>query len=227
MVLLKKCTCDAATAKKLTTMAVNPIPPPPSSSSTSSPLSSSPAAMVPPSATVEGEAGATPAHPVAPSTTPFHHSDKPRQLRREREEETVDGETASKRRRITPISESAPSPTSTPPAPEPKAAPTPEISEVQKAAESVVPTDKNAAFRPQHMPLSTPAPESTPPEPNSEQERSEDPPTAAVDGTDGTSAPRKIGIQHIQLAYETVGDTLQCRMCMYDASVPSAVPLGN
>jgi hypothetical protein len=111
------------------------------------------------------------------------------------------------------------------PAPDSKATPTPEISEAQKAAELVVLTDKNAALHPQHTPLSTPPPKSMPPELNSEQEQSEDPPTATFNSTDDTSAPCKIGIQHLQLVYGTVGDTLQCRMCLYDASIPSAIPL--
>jgi hypothetical protein len=54
------------------------------------------------------------------------------------------------------------------------------------------------------------------PKPKPAQEQGPDL-SAAVGNDDVVSAPRKIGIQHIQLVYETVGETLQCRMCLYGA----------
>jgi hypothetical protein len=167
--------------------------------------------------TIDGEARAALAHPVTPTTECPPLTDKPRELRREREEETVDGQSASKRRRITPTPESAPS--TTPPAtsaPVPEAVPTPEIAEALKEAEAVVQHVENAELHMQHTPqlAPAPAPESTQPEPNSEQEQSEDAPEATDDAGDAASSPRKIGIQHIQLVYESDGQRLQCRMCL-------------
>jgi len=97
----------------------------------------------------------------------------------------------------------------------PEAASTPENEE---EAEAIVPSDKQAAPQPQPVQQqSTPPPESAPHEPESEpaQEQSQEDPPAADDDADAAPAPRKIGIQHIQLVYETVGETLRCRMCMY------------
>jgi hypothetical protein len=74
-------------------------------------------------------------------------------------------------------------------------------------------------------PQSEPAPKSqfTTPEPDlkpqpaqEENTKDLDPPEAA-EADDIVSAPRKIGIQHILLVYETVEETLQCRMCLYGA----------
>ena len=210
--LLEKCTCGAAALRKTIKTplpAVQLLP----SSSTSSPT---PVAVAPSPATttVGGETRTAPAHSVAPTTESTEMS---RNLRRGREEETVDDESASKRRRITPTPESAPSTTPlATPAPAPEAVPAPEIAEAQKEAEAVVPDDKNAELLPQHAPQSapTPAPESTPPEPNPEQEQPDDAPEAIDDANECAPAYRKIGIQHIQLAYETDGRTLQCRMCL-------------
>ena len=184
--------------------ATTPLPslPPPRPSSTSSPFPSSPVLAAPSLENADGEACGTPAHSVAPTTASSPPTDKPRDLRREREEEAVDGETASKRRKLTPNS---PSPTLATPAPVPEIVSTPEITKAQKVAEAIVPYARNLALHPQHALQSAPAPES-------KQERSEDPPPPASDAA--SSAPRKIGIQHIQLVYEVVGETLQCRMCL-------------
>jgi len=142
-------------------------------------------------------------------------ADKRRELRREREEEIVEGEAPSKRRRITPPLMSEPSAVPAKPAPVPEGASTPENAEAQKEAEAVVSSDKQVAPQPQPVQQqSTPPPESAPHEPESEpaQGQSEEDPSAA--DADIAPAPRKIGTEHIQLVYETVGQTLRCRMCM-------------
>jgi hypothetical protein len=71
---------------------------------------------------------------------------------------------------------------------------------------------------------SAPAPESEAnppkidPKPKPAQEEETENPdlllAAATDDDDVVSSSRKIGIQHILLVYETVGETLQCRMCL-------------
>jgi len=113
---------------------------------------------------------------------------------------------------------------------------TPEVAEVVQVAAKdaeetvvVVPADKDrasvAVTAPNHEPhQSAPGPDSdsTLPEPDPKpkpaQEQGPDPSVAAVTGNDDVvSAPRKIGIQHIQLVYEAVRGTLQCRMCLYGA----------
>src|SRR5216683_4234335 len=205
MVLPEKCMCGGALAavKKPATTPLPSLPPPRPSSTTSPPFPSSPVLATPSLENAGGEACATSTHSVAPTTASSPPTDKPRDLRREREEEVVDGETASKRRKLTPNSILSSSPTPATPAPVPEIVSTPEITKAQKVAEAIVPYARNLASHPQHAPQSAPAPES-------EQEQSEDPPAAAADAT---SAPRKIGIQHIQLVYEFVGQTLQCRMC--------------
>jgi hypothetical protein len=92
----------------------------------------------------------------------------------------------------------------------------------------VVPADKDrasaAVSAPNHCPhQSAPGPESdsTLPEPDPKpkpaQEQGPDLSAAAATGIDDVVSARKIGIQHIQLVYETVGETLQCRMCLYGA----------
>ncbi|KAH9962449.1 hypothetical protein BC827DRAFT_1198758 [Russula dissimulans] len=140
-------------------------------------------------------------------------ADQRRELRHEREEETVEGEAPSKRRRITPPPMSEPS--AVPAKPVPEVASTPENAEAQKEAEAVVSSDKQVAPQPQPVQQqSTPPPEFAPHEPESEpaQGQSEGDPSAA--DADIAPTPRKIGTEHIQLVYETVGETLQCRMCM-------------
>jgi hypothetical protein len=166
---------------------------------------------------VGGETRIAPAHSVDPTTESPSFTEKSRNLRREREEETVEDESAPKRRRITPTPESAPSTTPlATPAPVSEAVPAPEVAEAQKEAEAVVSDDKNAELYPEHTPQSAPTParESTPPGPNPEQEQSDDAAEAINDANESTSAHRKIGIQHIQLVYEADGQTLQCRMCL-------------
>jgi hypothetical protein len=215
MALLEKCTCGAAAVGKPTKTPLPAVQPPPSSS-TSSP---SPVVVAPSLAitAVGGETRIAPAHSVDPTTESPSFTEKSRNLRREREEETVEDESAPKRRRITPTPESAPSTTPlATPAPVSEAVPAPEVAEAQKEAEAVVSDDKNAELYPEHTPQSAPTParESTPPGPNPEQEQSDDAAEAINDANESTSAHRKIGIQHIQLVYEADGQTLQCRMCL-------------
>jgi hypothetical protein len=243
---LEKCTCGAISVKQLGTTPQLPTasaPPPVPSSSTSVPPS--PAVAAPKPSIVGGEdRAAAPTPPGIAGTT----TDKPRELRRGREEEAVssEGESAPKRRKITPsppppsASESAPSPT--PPAafptPVSDTVPSPEVAKVVQVAvketsETVVvgPANKDgvsasvtAINHQSQQPAPVPESESTPPElephpmpkPTQGQETEGPDPTAAA-ATDGdvVSVPRKIGIQHIQLVYEAVGETLQCRMCLY------------
>ncbi len=248
--LVEKCTCGAISVKQLGTtpqLPTAPAPLPVPSSSTSVPPS--PAVAAPKPSIVGGEdRAAAPTPPAVAGMT----TDKPRELRRGREEEAVsgEGESAPKRRKITPsppppsASVSAPPPTSPPPAalptPVSDTVPSPEVAKVvqvpvKETSETVVvgPTDKDgvsaSVLAPNHQ-LQQPAPvlesESTPPEPHpmpkpaQEQETEEPDPAAATDG-DVVSVPRKIGIQHIQLVYEAIGETLQCRMCLY---VPCLCP---
>lgn len=235
---LEKCTCGAISAKKLGTTPQPLLPPPPRSlppplPSSSTSVPPSPAAAAPTPSIVDGrDRAAAPTTPVVVETT----ANKPRELRRGREGETVcgEGESAPKRRKITPSPPPRSAPVSAPSLTPPSTAapPTPVSDVVQVAATHaeetvvVVPADKDrvsaAVSAPNHHPhQSAPGPESLPepdPKPKPTQEQGPDPSAAAAtDNDDVVSAPRKIGIQHIQLAYETVGETLQCRMCLYDA----------
>lgn len=234
---LEKCTCGAISAKKLgTTPQLLPAPPARSLLSSSTSVPPSPAAPGPGPAVVDGgNRAAAPATTVVVETT----TNKPRELRREREGETVgsEGECAPKRRKITPsppprsapVSERSPTPASAaaPPTPVSGVVSTHEVAEVVQVAAThaeetmvVVPANKDRASVASNHHLHQPAPgpesDSTLPEPV--QEQGSDPSVpAATDDDDVVSAPRKIGIQHIQLVYETVGETLQCRMCLYGA----------
>jgi len=125
----------------------------------------------------------------------------------------VDGESAPKRRRITPPPISAPSPSAAAPASVTENVPTPGVAEAQTTSEAVIPAGQDTASPPSRVQQSTPALELTvsDPKPVQDQDQSEDPVAAAADPA---PAPRKIGIQHIQLVYESVGQTLQCRMCL-------------
>jgi hypothetical protein len=215
--LPEKCVCGGqlAAVKMPAAMPLPLLPPPRPSSSTSSPSPSSPVLAAPSSENADGMACATSAHSVAPTTVSSSPTEKPRDLRRERpgEEEVTDGEICEtvtaltrKRRKLMPNSILLSSTPATP-APVPEIVSTPEITKAQEVGEAIVPNARNLALYPQHRqhaPQSAPAPES-------EQEQSEDPSAAA---TDATSAPHKIGIQHLQLAYVVVGMTLQCRMCL-------------
>ena len=165
---------------------------------------------------------------------------------REEETVRGEGESGPKRRKITPTPpppaapvsapSSTPLSTAAPPSLVSDVVPTPEVAEVVQAAANVaeesvvvVPTDKDRAFAavsaPNHHPhQSVPESESSStlpepdPKPKPAREQEQDPLAAAATGDeDVVSAPRKIGIQHIQLVYETVGETLQCRMCLYGA----------
>jgi hypothetical protein len=247
---LEKCTCGAISAKKL---GVTPQPllappqrslppplPPPSTS-----LPPSPAAPVPaPSIVDGGDRTAAQTTPVVVETT----TNKPREPRREREGENVgaEGESAPKRRKITPsppprsapvsAPSSTPPSTAAPPTPVSDVVSTPEVAKVVQVVATqseetvvVVPADKDRASAAvsaenHHPHQSAPGPEcdSTLPEPEPKpkpaQEQEPDPSVLAeTDNDDVVSARRKIGIQHIQLVYETVGETLQCRMCLYGA----------
>ena len=202
-------------------------------------------------AIVDSKDGATaPVSPVIVETT----TDKSRELRRGREEETEGGEceSAPKRRKITPPPPShslpPPMPVPLPTPPSPAAAPTPvseviptpEVAEVAQMGANevektvvVVSADKDSASADvsssDHQLLqSGPSPKSEfttsepdlKPQPAQEEKTKDlDPPEAAEadDDDDIVSAPRKIGIQHILLVYETIEETLQCRMCLYGA----------
>jgi hypothetical protein len=113
---------------------------------------------------------------------------------------------------------------------------TPEVAEVVQVAAThaeetivVVPADKDRASAAVSAPTnhhphqSSPGPESdsTLPEPDPKlklaEEQGPDPSVPAATDDDDVVSARKIGIQHIQLVYETVGETLQCRMCLYGA----------
>jgi len=223
---LDKCTCEAAAAtKKLQTPS---LPAQLSLTSSPSPLPSSPVAPAPGSATVDSKGHPTPALRTRPSSP----ADKPRDLRREREEETAEGESTPKRRRITPT----PAPTSSPVPPAtaaapwsapvpPGAVPSPEVAEPPPKAAKVIVPDKAPESHPQDAQQSAATPDSTLPlvipQPVAAPEQSGDPNAAAPDVA---AVPRKIGIQHIQLVYETVGQTLQCRMCLCVVSLSSVIP---
>ncbi|KAI9510992.1 hypothetical protein F5148DRAFT_1175087 [Russula earlei] len=204
--LSTQCICGAATVMKLTAAPLPSLSQPLPSSSSSSLLPSSPAVITPTLATVNGEGGVSQVPPVAPTLASFPPADMPRELRREREEETVDEETSPKRRRITPtvISEH---PNLATPAPLPQPLSTPEVSGVKKAAEADVLADTHAASHPLHGQR----PESPPQESKQARDQPEGPLSADADAT---PAHPKIGIRHIQLVYETVEQTLRCRMCM-------------
>lgn len=169
------------------------------------------------------------------TTTSSPPIDKPRELRRrEREEETVaEGESAPKRRRITPPPPSL-TPTASVPVVVPEAVPRPttpqpEVAESSKTAEAVVPAQEQQEHEKSAPELAgksasphEPGPESPKP---AQQEPSDEDPSAAGAVACVMATPRKIGIQHIQLVYETVGQTLQCRMCMYDETFIFLSPL--
>jgi hypothetical protein len=183
----------------------------------------SPVASAPSQATVdsgEEHSGVPVNAPPTPSTGSSPHEDKPRELRRERDEEIADGESARKRRKLTPTPAPIPSPALPAPAPSSVvpvsggAVPLPEI------AETVVDADKSKsppASLPEVARQSGSTPDSAPPP---QQQQPVTPPAPEQQKPEETNAessavvPRKIGIQHIQLVYETVGQTLQCRMCL-------------
>lgn len=241
-----KCTCGAISAKKLGTtfqplQAPPPrsLPPPLPSSSTSVPPPPPPPPPVSTPPIADGEDRAA-APPVVVETT----ANKPRELRHGREEETMDGESESapKRRKITPSPPTCSSPvsgpsltppsTAAPPRPASDVVPTLKVAEIvqvvaTQAEETVVAVraDKDSASAAVSLPNHPPDKSATGPEsdstlskPKPVQDQGPDPSAVAATGDDDViSAPRKIGIQHIQLVYETVGKTLQCRMCLYVA----------
>ena len=240
--LLEKCTCGAVTVKKLGTSLQSPQSPrqtaplPSSTMNSPSPSSTVVVATTPPIVDGEDRAAAPTPPVVVPAT-----ADKPRDLRRGREEETVDGEgeSAPKRRKITPP---VSAPLSTPPSPVTvpmsvsEAVSTPEVAEgVQVAAKETetvvvvsaeidgasVAVSDHQPHQPAPAPESEAAPPETDPKPKPAQEEETEnpdlPSAVATDDDDVISSPRKIGIQHILLVYETVGETLQCRMCLYGA----------
>ncbi|KAI9455780.1 hypothetical protein BJY52DRAFT_1278564 [Lactarius psammicola] len=188
---IEKCTCGAAPAKKLPSTPTTMTPPPLAvlaalPSSAPSPLSSPPASV--PVLTPSTEART--ASPSSPPTDAIRSSVR-RHERDEDEDEAVEGASAPKRRRIV----RTPTPTSSPSAPVSK------VVDTRETADAPAPVDKTPTA-PQEQP--TPEAEA----PLQQQQQPEEPKTPPA-------APRrKIGIQHIQLVYETVGSTLQCRMCL-------------
>jgi hypothetical protein len=173
-----------AAVKKPTTMPLPLVPPPQPSSTTSSPSPSSPVLAAPLLENADNMACGTSADSIAPTTVLSSPTDKPHDLRCEREEEVVDSGTALKWCKFMPNSTSSSSPTPAMPAPVPEIVSTPEITKAQKVAEAIVPYARNLALYPQHALQLAPAPKS-------EHEQSEDPPAVA---TDSTSAPHEIGI---------------------------------
>lgn len=209
---IEKCTCGAAAAKKNPTtptpspLAVFPHAQPPPPSSAPPPIPPTPESAPVLALSTETRAAASPTPTPAPgssprTTTTQSSSSSPAPdatvrssvRRREREEdgaEAVGCESAApKRRRL----ERTPTPIS---------ASVPEAVDTREAADAPVPVD--------HTPIAqTPEPQALPPPPPQQpQKQPEDPKTSPA------TPRRKIGIQHIQLAYETVGSTLQCRMCL-------------
>ncbi|KAH9057757.1 hypothetical protein EDB87DRAFT_1685916 [Lactarius vividus] len=194
--LIEKCTCGAASAKRSPSTVTPPplvvldLAPPALPSSAPSPVPSSPASTAlaaearaaAPTRTPTPASGSSPRTTTQLSSSPSPDAARSSVRRHEREDddaETVQGESAPKRRRI----ERTPTPTSSPSAP---------------ASEVVIDTREAPA------PIDKVPTTQAPPQ----QQQSETPKTPAA-------APRrKIGIQHIQLVYETVGSTLQCRMCL-------------
>jgi hypothetical protein len=222
-------------AKKLQTTSL-PTPQLAIKSAPSSPMPPSPVASAPSQATVDsGEKHSAPPvrAPPAPSTGSSPHGDKPRELRRERDEEMADGESARKRRKITPPPATIPSPSV--PAPVPSsvvpvsggAVPLPEV------AETIVHADKFKSPPASHPEVARhleSTPDSAPPP--QQQQQQQQPVTAPApeqrrpeeaNAASSAVVPRKIGIQHIQLVYETVGQTLQCRMCLCVVSHRSSI----
>ncbi|KAH8997045.1 hypothetical protein EDB86DRAFT_3076974 [Lactarius hatsudake] len=212
--LIEKCTCGAASAKISPSTTMTPPPlvvldhvPPALPSSAPSPVPSSPASVPVLAQAAEARAATpprtpTPASGSSPKTTtqssssPSPDSARSSVRRHEREEddtETLESESATKRRRI----DRTPTPTSSPSAP---------ASEIVAAdtREAPAPADKAPTTQ---APREQPSPKTAPPQ-QQQQQQLETPKMPAA-------APRrKIGIQHIQLVYETVGSTLQCRMCL-------------
>ncbi|KAH9027948.1 hypothetical protein EDB85DRAFT_1892728 [Lactarius pseudohatsudake] len=200
--LIEKCTCGAASAK-ISPSTVTPPPLVALPSSAPSPVPSSPASVPVLAQAAEARAATptrtpTPASGLSPKTTtqssPSPSPDVARSSvrRHEREEddaETVEGESATKRRRV----ERTPTPTPSPSAP---------ASGVTiDTREAPAPVDKAPTTQaPQEQPSPVPPPQ--------QQQQPETPKTPAA------VPRRKIGIQHIQLVYETAGSTLQCRMCL-------------
>lgn len=207
--LIEKCTCGAASAK-ISPSTVTPPPlvvldhaPPALPSSAPSPVPSSPASVpvlaqatepraATPTQTPTPASGSSPKTTTQSSSSPSPGAARSSVRRHEREEddaETVDGESAPKRRRI----ERTPTPSPSAPA-------------------SGVAVDTREAPAPVDMapttqaPREQPSPKTAPPQQQQQQQPETPKMPAAV-------PRRKIGIQHIQLVYETVGSTLQCRMC--------------
>ena len=160
----------------------------------------------PDQATLDMEEHSAFAHTPAQSAVSSPSADKPRELRRERDEETTGGGSVPKRHKITPTPPPTPllSPLS---ALLLGAVPSPEVAEAQKVTEVVAPTDQPSLSQSEELGQSEPAssPDSAP---TPELQYPDAPDTATADVA---AAPRKIDMQRIQLAYEA---TLQCRMCL-------------
>ncbi|KAI9433322.1 hypothetical protein H4582DRAFT_2101723 [Lactarius indigo] len=194
--LIEKCTCGAASAKT----SPSTVTPPPLVVLDHGPPAPSPVPSSPASAPVLAKAaedsvvrtqtptsapGSSPRTTTQSSSSPSPGAVRSSVRRYKREEDDAEeGESATKRRRI----ERTPTPTS-PPAP---------VSEVADIREAPAPVDKTPATQPQAL-QEQPSPKTAQPE---------------TPKTSPTVPRRKIGIQHIQLVYETVGSTLQCRMCL-------------
>lgn len=168
-------------------------------------------------ATVDGEEHPALAHTPAQLTVSSPSADKPRELRRVRDKETTGSGSAPKRRKITPTP--PPTPTLTPlsvpvPGAVPDAVPSPEIAEAQKVTQVVVPADQP----------SVPAMTSDSASPKSLLIPYLFPDLLYPDDINAATAyfaaaPRKIGMQHMELVYQATL-RLQCRMCLWVVSSP-------
>ncbi|KAF8263857.1 hypothetical protein EI94DRAFT_550873 [Lactarius quietus] len=203
---VEKCTCGAAPRKispTPPTMTPTPTPlmviddtPPPSASSPTPPA---PAPVATPN-TEPRPRTPTPVTGPGPDSSPRSSQDtkSPTRIHKREEDEEgeiVEGRSSPKRRKIERTPTPIPTPTSSP------SARAPVVVDTQE-------TDKTPTTQPAKLP-EQPTPE-VPPQPQpSPQPRTEDPKTPPA------TPRRKIGIQHIELVYKTVGSTLQCRMCLY------------
>lgn len=168
-------------------------------------------------ATIDGEEHSALAHTPAQLTVSSPSADKPHELRRERDEETTGSGSVPKCRKIMPTP--PPMPSLTPPSvPMPGGAvPSLKVAEAQKVpvTDVVVPADQPSMSQSEDLgqPDSELAstPDSAPPQriQTPDLQYPDDPDAATADVA---AAPRKIGVQHIELIYQA---TFQCRMCLY------------
>ena len=207
---MDKCTCGAAASKISPVASATSTPPPqvvldgtpPALPSSASSPASAPALApkvesrpcTPTPAPGPGPDSSSSSSSSSPTPDTTRSSVRRQHERDDDETENAECKSSPKRRRI----ERSPTPTA--PASAPEVVDTREKTGVDKTPTAQL-TELPA---PQKQPTT---PEVVPPSPlQQQQHRPEDP---------KTPPRRKIGIQHIQLVYETVASTLQCRMCLY------------